>query len=74
MNHSIPDFFKKRETKGDIYGYAKIGIGEHVAVDFKKLGVTTAKVRANAASHAAYHGKKFITRTSDGMLYIFREK
>ena len=54
------------------YGYGKLRIGEIVAIESNY--VEWIKIRAAISSHSKYYGKKFQTRSNDGVLYVKRIK
>jgi len=71
---AIPEFFKTstHAEKQEIYGYGRLEVGESTAVDLSATNETATKIRGMIYSHANYHGKKFKTRTVDGILRIMR--
>lgn len=53
-------------------GYGKLRIGDILAIE--SSDEDWVKIRAGISSHSKYYGKKFQTRTKDGVLYVKRIK
>ena len=54
------------------HGYGKLRIGDILTIDSSEE--ERVRIRAGISSYSKYHGKKFQTRTKDGVLYVKRIK
>lgn len=70
---ALPDFFKSKGTRAEIYGYGNLEVGEYVSLDLSREELNARRIRAHISSHSQYYGKKFKTTVIDGFLHIYRE-
>lgn len=69
------DIFKSSAPEHVQYGYGSLNVGETTSVDVDDMNTSfVAKLRCGISSHSQYYGKKFQTRTKDGVLYVKRIK
>lgn len=54
------------------YGFGPMSVGDVITIDLEAHNETKEKIQRHISAHGQYHGKKYKTRSVDGLMYVKR--